>query len=317
MDRNKRRLVSIALVAAFAASGCSGAGAVPPGTSPSVMSAFPSRAEYGVAAQYRVYAARVERGPVQLVALQVQTPQSYLSALEAVPVPYARVRYPDGSVQRAAADAGFDSAASTYARGRRHVEGTVSVLLSATVAGVPLTAGTHVTVLSAAEEAATASGAMADDSTMQLRPAYAFTCDPSHYMRPAVIDVAAGKAWDSPRYKAQADISYYPLVGYCGVDNSFLPPSFATAVRYWSDTENITVTKGSVLGCIQSSGHPLARPSASEFACTVRTWYANVTFYASKPWASNPDVALWFEAWHSNFLRIHDLDAHLALLRVR
>jgi hypothetical protein len=135
-------------------------------------------------------------------------------------------------------------------------------------------------------------------------------------MRPSVIDVPAGKNWTSPHFKAQADISYYPLFGFCGVNDSFLAASWVTGVRHWSETtENITVTQGAVLGCSDVSGHP--DPTTTEFTCTVRTWYVDATFYASKPWASNSDVALWFEAWHFNALRFHASDAHLALLRVR
>jgi hypothetical protein len=316
MHRNARGFHVALLAAALTAGGCSGTTRVTPNATNSLMTAFPSRAQYGVAAHYRVYWTSADRGPAQLAALQAQTPASYLATLHAVPVPYANVRYPDGSIQRADADGIFDAAASAYARNRHRGTAEVSVLLSAPGIDTQHTAA-HIVVLSAAVEARTASGTIADDSLNGVIPdAYAFTCDPTHYMRPSVIDVPAGKNWTSPHFKAQADISYYPLFGFCGVNDSFLATSWVTGVRHWSEaTENITVTQGAVLGCSDSSGHP--DPTTAEFTCTVRTWYVDATFYSSKPWASNSDVALWFEAWHFNALRDHSLDAHLALLRVR
>jgi hypothetical protein len=317
MRRNARSFYVPFLAGALAAGGCSGATTVPPHASASLMTAFPSRAQYGVAAHYRVYWTSADRAAAKLAALQVQTPASYLATLHAVPVPYANIRYPDGSIQRADANGAFDAAVSSYARRRRRGTSEVSVLLSASGPDTRRTAAAHIVVLSAAVEARTASGTIADDSLNGAIPdAYAFTCDPTHYMRPSVIDVPAGKNWTSPHFKAQADISYYPLFGFCGVNDSFLEASWVTGVRHWSETpETITVTQGAVLGCSDSSGHP--DQATVEFTCTVRTWYVDATFYSSKPWASNSDVALWFEAWHFNALRDHSLDAHLALLRVR
>jgi hypothetical protein len=316
MRRNARSFHVACLAAALAAGGCSGATTVPPHASASLMTTFPSRAQYGVAAHYRVYWTSADRTPAQLAALQVQTPASYLATLRAVPVPHANIRYPDGSIQRADANGAFDAAVSSYAR-RRRGTAEVSVLLSAPGFDTRRTAAAHIVVLSAAVEAHTASGTIADDSLNGVLPdAYAFTCDPTHYMRPNVIDVPAGKNWTSPHFKAQASISYYPLFGFCGVHDSFLEAHWVTGVRHWSETtENIKVTEGAVLGCSDFSGHPDA--ATTEFMCTVRTWYVDATFYSSKPWAGNSDVALWFEAWHFNALRDHSLDAHLALLRVR
>ena len=198
MGRNVCRLGLSAVAAAIALGACSSPSAVPAAGPRSVMMRFPSRAAYGVAAHYLVYRTSLPGKPAQLVALQVQTPPSYVAALGASPVPYAQIRYPDGSVQRADAGGAFDAAASVYAH--RHPQRVgqpdVPVRLNATVAHVQLAANASVFAPTAAREAAMPSGAIEAGTlspALQARPAYAFSCDPAQYLHKAVVDVAAGR----------------------------------------------------------------------------------------------------------------------------
>jgi hypothetical protein len=322
VDRNARRLGFIALAAAVALSACSSPSAVPAPGPRSVMMRFPSRAAYGVAAHYRVYRTDVPGRPARLVALQVQTPASYLAALGASPVPYARIRYPDGSVQRADAEGTFDAAASVYAQRhpQRAGQPNAPVRLSASVAGAQLAGSAAVFTPAAGREAAMPSGAIESGAlspTLGVAPAYAFSCDPTKFMHKAVVDVSAGTSWTSAEFQANASYSYFPLFGFCGVENSFLNDTYVTATRYWKDKQTIQVYPDTVPGCFQDPGGPLLRSHKTAFDCTVQTWYTVATFNSSQPWANNNDVALWFEAWQFHIFREHFADAHLELLKVR
>lgn len=325
VDLKERRLApaAIALAVAAALAGCSSARAVPSAATRSALTQFPSRATYGVVAHYRVYRTQPSGGSPRLTVLQVQTPPSYLARLGAVAVPNARVRYPDGSVQDADGSGSFDAAASAYARRHPGQPGAsdVPVRLAATVAGANLAGNAIVFAPSAADEAQTASGAIASnalDRASRVRAGYAFSCNPRKYMHGDAIHVQAGTTWASPKFEAQADFSYYPLFGFCSHNNSFLDTSYVTAVRHWSEsTKTIVVAPHTVLGCHQAPNHPLVRKQAETFTCEVRTWYTDADFSSAKPWSSMPDVALWFEAWQLNFLRVHADDAHLTLLNVR
>lgn len=327
--------VAVLLTLAFIANG-GAASAFPAATSGSaarsVMMDFPSRAEYGVVAHYRVYRTQPAGARAQLVVLQVQTTPEYLAALHAVPVANAVIRYPDGSVQRADANGGFDAAASAYARAhpQRTGQPDAAVRVSAPAGDglAPIVA--RVATPSARVEAATASGVIADTAgtlaqTMQaadafgrparaMQPAYAFSCDPAKYIH-GTINVTSGSSWRSPSFVAEFDYSYYPLFGFCGVENSFLGASYVSAVRHWSQSHTIEVSKGQVPGCIGDVGRPLVRSSGVAYFCVVRTWYADATFATNVDW-SGAKVALWFEAWNFNVFRSHSADRHLALLQV-
>lgn len=317
----RRILVAALAIGAFVASGLS-AIAFPPATGASarsVMTDFPSRAEYGVVARYRVYRTQVPGARAQLAVLQVQTTPAYIAALHAVPVPDATIRYPDGSVQYADATGDFDAAASAYASAhpQRPGEPDVAVRVSAPAYDGLIATTTTVAAPSARAEAATASGVMTDglDPPSQT-PAYAFSCDPGQYTHRR-IDVSPGSTWKSPSFDAGSDLGYYPIFGFCGVENSFLDASYVTAVRHWSDARYIKVSPGQVRGCLTVASSRRKPDSSGNFPCSVRTWYADATFSTAVAWSSQPDVALWFEAWNYNIFRIHVVDAHLALLHVR
>lgn len=325
MDR--RIVVSALAIGAFTANGLAASAfpiATSTGSARSVMTDFPSRAEYGVVAHYRVYRTQPPGARARLAVLQAQTTPAFIAALHAVPVPNAAIRYPDGSVQFADAGGDFDAAASAYARARPQRPGQpdVAVRVSAPARDGLATTTATVAAPSARAEAATASGVVADglgSPSQALQPAYAFSCDAGQYAHRS-IDVASGSTWKTPTFIAAASISYYPLFGFCGVDNSFLNASYVTAERHWSQPSTIALTDAQkVPGC----GRPVRRPlvasatSSTTYSCTVQTWSTAVVFSTSVGWSAQPDVALWFEAWVFNAFRSHLDDRHLALLHVR
>lgn len=320
MGRSARRFGATALFLAFA--GIAPAVAVAYSHAPeptavgSVMTNYPSRATFGVAAHYVVYRTQAPGEQASLAVLQAQTSLAFLATLHAQPMANAIVTYPDGSVQHADASGAFDAAASEYAQRHPQQPGQpdVAVRVAGTEAGKSLSLTTHVFAPAPAVEAMTASGTIASPLTAAVTvPDYAFSCSPSDYTH-GTIDVKTDKAWRTPSFVASSSLSYYVLVGFCGVDQSFLN---VTAERHWSN-EYAVQTSGGIPGCINSVGRPqVARPAASEFTCYVREWYAYLNFSSSIPWASHPLVALWFEGWNFNLFRATAADVHVALLRVR
>lgn len=319
---SKSLLSGLALTVAAALCGCSGgiAAAPPTAESSGVMAAHvPSTPTYGVAAHYVVYQTQVPGARPALAVLQAQTPQEFLDALHALPVPNARIVYPDGSTQRTDDEGRFDAAASLYAQRHPQRLGAANALVRAIAStGVSprLSVTTSIFAPSAADEAGIASGAIAssvlDRAETRMHPRYAFSCTPADYTD-GRKDVTAGTVWTSPTFDAFEEWYYYPLFGYCGVHNSFFDTSMVVSVRHWSGPHVITIHFGDRVppDCI---GPP---KEGYVTRCLVRSWYTDATFNPSVAWASNPDVALWFEAWGNNWIRSSFFDVHLALLRVR
>ncbi len=320
-------VVSALVIGAFTASGLAATAfpiAPPTASARSVMTDFPSRAQYGVVAHYRVYRTQLPGARAHLAVLQVQTTPATLAALHAVPVPNAAIRYPDGSVQYTSAGGAFDAAASAYARAhpQRPGQPDVAVGVSAPAHDGLIATTATVAAPSARAEAATASGVIAAGlgaPSPALAPAYAFSCDAGQYAH-RLIDVTSGSTWTSPSFIAAASISYYPIVGFCGVDNSFIDASYVTAERHWSQPSQVELTTAQkVPGCGPGPKHPLvtSHAASTSYRCTIQTWYTTAVFSSSVNWSAHPDVALWFEAWVFNAFRNHLDDVHLALLRVR
>jgi hypothetical protein len=292
---------------------CAGVGISPasPTAAPaSVMSArFPSAPTYGVAAHYIVYQTRTPGARPALAVLQAQTTRKFLDALHAVPVPNATIVYPDGSTQRTDSQGWFDAATSRYAQRHPQRRGAPNVPVRVIGESPHLSVTTNIFAPSPADEANIASGAILssvlDRVSARIHPSYAFSCDPANY-RDGRKDVTAGTMWTSPRFEAAALLTYYPLFGYCGIDNSFFDSSMVVSVRHWS----------SPLGASEPPTRPGCDPPPSNL-CTVRIWYTDATFSTSVSWASNPHVALWFEAWNGNLFRWPSDDVHQVLLRVR
>lgn len=320
MDRSARRFGATALLLAFAVVAPGVAAAYPHATEPttlaSVMSNYPSRATFGVVAHYVVYRTQSPGEPASLVVLQAQTSLAFLATLHAQRLANAIVTYPDGSVQHTDASGAFDAATSQYAQ--RHPQQPnqpdVAVRVASTDAGTPLSITTHVFAPARSVEAMTASGTIASlQTTSVAAPNYAFSCSPTDYTH-GTIGVKAGTAWRTPTFVAGSSLSYYPLVGFCGVEQSFLN---VTTERYWSREYGVK-TSGGIPGCSNDHGRPQIKPpAASEYTCSVRDWYAYLNFSPSVGWANEPLVALWFEGWNFNILRAPATDVHMALLRVR
>lgn len=317
---SKSLLSGLALTVVAALCGCAGgiAPAQPTAGPSSVMQAhFPSTPTYGVAAHYVVYQYR-SHGTQALAVLQAQTPQEFLDALHAVPVPEATIVYPDGSAQHTDREGRFDAAASGYAQRHPQKVGAPNVPVRATgsTGGIAhLSVTTSIFAPSLADEASIASGAIAssalDSADARMHPNYAFSCNPADYTD-GRKDVTAGTLWTSPTFDAWLGVEYYPLFGYCGVHNSFFDTSMVVSVLHWSNPHDITIHFGDRVPP-DCSGPA----KGSVFNCPVRSWYTDATFAPNVSWANNPDVALWFEAWNFGWIRQSSYDEHLSLLRVR
>lgn len=310
MNRSFRSALGLAAVAAL----CACAGGITPtpstGESPSVMSGhFPSAPTYGVATHYVVYQYR-HRGVPALAVLQAQTPQEFLDVLHAVPLANETIVYPDGSTQRTDSEGRFDAAASRYAQRHPQRPGEPDVPVRVTGSTPRLSLAINIFAPSQKDEASIASGSISsivlDRIEARERPNFAFSCNPADYTD-GRRDVTAGALWKSPTFDAAKEISYYPLFGFCGVDNSFFDTSMVVSVRHWSGPFNDFQPRSpEPIGC-----------TALDNPCRVLRWYTDATFNKDIAWSSNPDVALWFEAWLSNWIRTGYWDVHQAILRVR
>lgn len=126
------------------------------------------------------------------------------------------------------------------------------------------------------------------DTTPSLgaRPNYAFSCDPTKYIKRSVITIAPKLAVSLPSFKVSSLITYYPVAGFCGIDNSFL-----------------SMDKVQLLKSQDFSSAPYGR--------------IDTTIKVMSGWEGKPDIAVWEEAWLENWLRLPSEDAHLVLVHVQ
>lgn len=80
-------------------------------------------------------------------------------------------------------------------------------------------------------------------------------------------------------------IVYYPVAGFCGIDNSFLGKDQVVLSTF--------------------------RVHIPDAYSTVHT-----SIKALQYWQGKPLIAVWEEAWFENWLRLPSEDAHIALVRV-
>lgn len=122
--------------------------------------------------------------------------------------------------------------------------------------------------------------------SLAARPDYAFSCDPTKYIKPSIITIRPQHAVSLPSFKANSAIKYYAVAGFCGVENSFLGTDQAVLTTFQIHT-----------------------PQAFN---TVDT-----SIKVLSGWEGQPDIAVWQEAWFENWLRLPSEDAHVALVHVQ
>lgn len=118
-----------------------------------------------------------------------------------------------------------------------------------------------------------------------LHPRYAFSCNPADFQHKTVLTIKEGTAYDLPTFgRFQDNPSYYPVTGFCGVDNSFISRTDLAVDNYY----------------------------------TFHGQHITPKIYATANirWADHPDIAVWEEAWSLNIFRDTSKDVHLALVRV-
>ncbi len=124
---------------------------------------------------------------------------------------------------------------------------------------------------------------LADRQTLHAR--YAFSCNPADFRHKQVLTIKEGAAYDLPMFgRFEQDPSYYPVTGFCGVDNSFISRTYLVVDNYYS----------------------------------FHGQHIEPKIYATANirWADHPDIAVWEEAWSYNIFRDTAKDVHLTLVRV-
>lgn len=118
-----------------------------------------------------------------------------------------------------------------------------------------------------------------------LHPRYAFSCKPADFRHKTVLSIKEGTAYDLPTFnRFQQDPTYYPVTGFCGVDNSFI-----SRTDLWVD---------------------------NSYSFHGQHITPKIYATANIRWADHPDIAVWEEAWSLNIFRETSADVHLALVRV-
>ena len=118
----------------------------------------------------------------------------------------------------------------------------------------------------------------------RVHPTYTFSCDPRKYVHTTVLNVQPGTTHATVGVYPASDVTYYPIAGFCGVDNSFLTNGEVTI-------RNMFERRGTIMN-------------------------PNVTFSTNFDWKNKPEVAIWEEAWIGNIFRDTKDDIHVVLLHV-
>lgn len=126
-----------------------------------------------------------------------------------------------------------------------------------------------------------------DATSAGVQPNYAFSCDSKNYVYKTVQAAKPGTARGFGFDPRASGVIYVERFGLCAVENSLLGQSDVTSAQSYA------------------------------FAHGAITYSLQATFSASFPWANNPDVAVWEEAYWPDGTRYSVADIHLALVRVR